>query len=72
MERMNELRRPHHFGRVNDFVGKGKLIPVSRSTWYSWVKSGLAPKPRMLSARIAVYDMDDILHFLRSAKGEKS
>ncbi|MBD8685995.1 MULTISPECIES: helix-turn-helix transcriptional regulator [unclassified Rhizobium] len=66
MEKKDEFIQEKRFGRVSDFVGKGKMIPVSRSTWYSWVKSGRAPKPHHLSPRVAVYDMAAISQFLRT------
>lgn len=40
------------------------LIPVGRSTWLSWVKSGKAPKPIKLSERTTAWRVADIRAFL--------
>lgn len=54
------------FVRLNDFVGKGKVIPVSRSTWYAWAKTGRAIKPKSLGPRTSVYDVAEIRRFVTS------
>ena len=36
------------------------IIPVSRSTWWAGVKSGLYPKPVKLGPRITVWRVEDI------------
>jgi hypothetical protein len=36
------------------------IIPVSKSTWWSGVKSGRFPKPMKLSARTTVWRVEDI------------
>lgn len=40
------------------------VVPVSRSTWFSWVKSGKAPKPIKLSERTTAWRVADIRAFL--------
>lgn len=52
--------------RLADFVGKGKAIPVSKSTWYSWVKAGKAVQPMRLGSRLSVYDVASVRSFIRS------
>ncbi len=37
-----------------------RFIPVSRSSWWSGVKSGLYPKPLKLSERVTVWRASDI------------
>ncbi|MDX9945500.1 MAG: AlpA family phage regulatory protein [Azonexus sp.] len=40
------------------------VVPVSRSTWFSWVKSGKAPKPVKLSERTTAWRVADIRAFI--------
>lgn len=40
------------------------VVPVSRGTWLSWVKSGKAPKPVKLSERTTAWRVADIRAFL--------
>ena len=40
------------------------LVPVSRSTWLAWTKSGKAPKPVKLSERTTAWKVADIRAFL--------
>lgn len=49
------------FLRIGDVL---KFIPIGRSTWWSWVKSGRAPKPIKLSAKITVWKKEDIYLFI--------
>ncbi len=37
-----------------------EIIPISKSSWWSGVKSGRYPKPVKLSARITVWKISDI------------
>ncbi len=57
---------PGGYARLDDFVGKGKLIPVSRSTWYAWVKSGKAIAPTRIGPRTSVYSVEAITAFVSS------
>lgn len=43
-------------------------IPVSRSTWWAWVKSGKAPKPVKLSERVTAWKAVDIRAMIEQAK----
>lgn len=54
------------FLRLDDFVGPGKAIPVSRSTWYSMIRAGKAPAPIAFSSRIAVYPIATVQAFIES------
>ena len=49
------------FLRIGDVL---ELIPIGRSTWWSWVKSGRAPKQIKLSAKITVWKKEDIYLFI--------
>jgi len=48
------------------------IIPVSKSTWYSWIASGKAPKPVNLGPKIAAYDVRDIRGLLEKLNTENS
>ncbi|WP_226663232.1 AlpA family phage regulatory protein [Microbulbifer aggregans] len=41
-----------------------QIIPVSRSTWYSWISDGHAPKPIKLGTRTSVWRESDIQNFI--------
>ena len=45
------------------------IIPVSRSTWWSWTKSGKAPQPIRLSSAVTVWRTADVLAFAESMAG---
>ena len=47
--------------RVNDVL---KLVPVSRSTWYVWVRRGVAPKSISISMNISAWKTRDIKNLL--------
>jgi len=50
---------------------KPALIPVSRSNWWSGVKSGRYPKPsRALGPRITVWSVRDIIALLQAIDRE--
>jgi len=57
--------------RLTNIIGSPKkgipaLIPVSRSTWYSGIKSGRFPKPVKLSMRCTAWQVSDIRELLKS------
>lgn len=37
-----------------------RVIPVSRSTWWEWVRNGRAPKPVKLGPRTTAWKATDI------------
>jgi prophage regulatory protein len=43
------------------------VVPVGRSTWWSWCKSGKAPSPVKLSPKITVWRAEDIRAFIAKA-----
>ncbi len=59
------------FVRLSAFVGKGKFIPISRSSWYALQRSGIAPKPKILGLRTCVYDVATIRRFASSLELKK-
>lgn len=42
------------------------VIPVSRSTWWAWIKAGKAPAGTKLSPRITAWRVDQIREVLAS------
>lgn len=48
------------FVRLAAVIAPCGPIPVSRSTWFQWIREGKAPKPVMLSARVSAYRVSDI------------
>lgn len=57
--------------RLTQIIGNPKanppippIIPISKSTWWSGVKSGLYPSPVKLGPRITAWRVEDILNFI--------
>ena len=57
--------------RLNQIIGAPKadppipaIIPVSKSNWWSGVKSGVYPRPVKLGPRITVWHTEDIRELL--------
>jgi len=46
--------------RLNQFVGVGRAIPISRSSWWKGVKEGRYPKPVKLGPRTTAWRLSDI------------
>lgn len=65
------------FFRLLQIIGDKKakppippIIPVSKSTWWSGVKSGRYPQPvRALGARITAWKVEDILALVQQESG---
>jgi len=51
--------------RVNQIL---RFIPISRSSWWAGVKSGIYPKPFKLSARTTVWKSSDIRAIIERGK----
>ncbi len=51
-----------------------KMIPISRTSWYEGIISGMYPKPIKLSARASAWRVEDIRELIQKlgAKNEKS
>ena len=45
------------------------IIPVSRSTWWNWVKLGKAPQAIRLSTGVTVWRAADVLAFAEAMAG---
>lgn len=43
------------------------VIPVSKSTWWSGIKTGRYPKPTKLSARVTAWRVEDIRALIAQA-----
>lgn len=59
------------FLRLPQIVGDPKanppippLVPISKATWWDWVKSGKAPAPVKLSERVTAWKAEDIHNFI--------
>lgn len=48
------------FLRLASIVGRNGPIPVSKSTWWSGVRSGRYPQPVKLGPRITAWRVEDI------------
>ncbi|NVJ48574.1 MAG: AlpA family phage regulatory protein [Cytophagia bacterium] len=47
--------------RVNQILN---FIPIGKSTWWLWVKTGKAPKPIKLSSKISAWRGEDLLKLI--------
>lgn len=69
------LRLPHIIGKPKANPPIAPIIPVSRSTWWKWVKEGKAPKPIKIGSRISVWrdvDVYALVEELRKGKENPS
>ncbi|GAB1264272.1 helix-turn-helix transcriptional regulator [Aurantivibrio infirmus] len=55
------------FLRLRQIIGDSKsnppippIIPISRSLWWDWVKTGKAPKPHRPSPNVTMWKASDI------------
>lgn len=48
------------FLRLSDFIGSGKLIPISKSAWWAGVAEGRYPAAVKLGPRTTVWRVEDI------------
>jgi len=73
---MHSSQIPHEsYLRLSQIIGDAQagvpaLIPVSKSTWWSWCKSGKAPRPIRLSAGVTVWRRADVVGFAESLSGQ--
>ena len=54
--------------RIKQIVAPHGPIPVSRSTWYEWIRLGQVPKPIKLGKRISVWRSEDIQKRINESK----
>jgi len=55
--------------RLNQFLGRGKAIPLSKSTWWEGVRAGRYPKPVKLGPRITAWRIEDIRALIEKGVG---
>ena len=60
------LRLPQIIGDQRTHPPTPPIIPVSKSTWWAGVKSGLYPKPVKLGPRITAWRVSDIRQLIES------
>lgn len=53
--------------RLKQVIAPKGPVPVSRSTWYKWVRIGKAPKPVKLGLRISAWRDEDINDFISNS-----
>jgi predicted DNA-binding transcriptional regulator AlpA len=51
------------FMGIDEIVGPGKLFPIARSTWWKWVKDGVAPHPIKIEGR-TLWVRAEVLEFI--------
>lgn len=61
------LRLPQIIGDANAKPPIPPVIPVSKSTWWSGIKTGRYPKPTKLSARVTAWRVEDIRALIAQA-----
>ena len=64
---------PDAFLRVSQIIGDPRAlppiparIPIGKSTWWLWVKTGKAPAPIKLSDRVTVWRASEIARFIET------
>ncbi len=57
MKTENRKLPENGFLRLNSVL---EIIPISKTSWYDGVKSGIYPAPIKLSARSSAYRVEDI------------
>lgn len=50
-------------------TGRPGILPISRSTWYEWVKRGLVPPGIKIGGRTVVWRLTDIQALARDQSG---
>jgi len=63
--------------RLAQIVGDKKaglpaIIPISKSTWWAGVKSGIYPKPVKLSKRCTAWRIEDIRSLIEKVGGNNA
>lgn len=55
------------FVRLSQFLGRGRALPIGRSTFWAGVRSGKYPAPIKLSPRISVWPVETIRELIKRA-----
>jgi predicted DNA-binding transcriptional regulator AlpA len=61
------------FLRIKDIVKPDGMLPISRTTWLTGVRTGKFPAPikhHLLGERITLWDVQDIKELIAKIKGE--
>lgn len=58
------IHAPQGLLRLSDVIAPDGPLPVSRSTWFVWVKEGRVPQPIKLGPRVTAYRAADIHAFM--------
>jgi predicted DNA-binding transcriptional regulator AlpA len=57
------------FVRANQIARSSRtqspLIDISLATWWRWVAAGRAPQPKRLSPGTTVWDLSEVMDFIR-------
>lgn len=64
LSQVGYLRLPQILGNPKSEPPIPPIIPVSRSTWWQWVKDGKAPRGKKLGPRITAWKAEDIAELL--------
>lgn len=54
-------------GNPNAIPPVPAIVPVAKSTLWSWVKSGRFPRPIKLSEKVTVWKVEDVREFMSAA-----
>lgn len=46
----------------NPKTGEPGILPISRATWYEWVKRGIVPPGRKIGGKTVVWTVRDVLN----------
>jgi len=61
------LRLPQIIGNPKADPPIPPIFPISKSTWWNWVKEGKAPQPIKLGRRVTVWKIADIRAMVEGA-----
>jgi predicted DNA-binding transcriptional regulator AlpA len=69
LEQVEDLPK-EGFVRLSQFLGRGRALPIGRSTWWAGVKSGRFPQPVKLLPGVTVWRVDDIRAVIDKSRQE--
>jgi prophage regulatory protein len=64
------IRLPNIIGNPKSNPPITPLIPVSKSSWWAGIKSGIYPKPVKLGARTTAWKVEDIRELISQLGGQ--
>lgn len=62
---------PHALRRVDQLIAPKGPLPISRSTFWNWVRDGKLPPGLRLSARVTCWRVGDIQRLIAGADEEQ-